>query len=111
MQPSSEQGLEVGDTVETTCHRCGERYVRTERQADNPPRNTKFCPDHYPMFQEVRDAMVAGTWTIRDEEFRDLMIELIDHETPYKVWVTGHPNPNTLYIYDPYEVDSDVVNS
>ena len=103
--------IERGDKIGYECQKCGKRYTSKDRIDQDPPRNTKFCPEHYPVYEEVSNAMVAGRWVVRDDEFRELMVELIDEETPYKVWVTGHPNPNRLYVYDPYEVDTDVVDS
>lgn len=99
-QPS---GPKDGDRVSCVCTDCGDRYPNKVGVDQDPPRDTSMCPDCYDMVERIRGSLAAGTWRIRDEDFREQMVELIEENTPYDVYVKERVGD--LYVYDPEEID------
>jgi len=58
-----------------------------------------WCPDCLPDKEYASDRLVAGAWCIRDDDTRDLLIEVIRSETPYEVYVADAVSE--VYVYEP----------
>lgn len=89
--------LEKGDSVSCVCTACGDRYRHIERTEQDPPRSTMRCPDCHARYQEVKDKdMAAGTWTCRNEELRQAVIDTCE-EMGVGTWV--EERTDTIHFY------------
>lgn len=102
----SRDNISRGDKISCVCTDCGERYTHIEKVTQDPPRSTSLCPECYKLKEQVRGAMVAGTWRIRDDERREMFKSLIEQNTPFEVYEKDRVGD--LYVYDPSEADKEI---
>jgi len=87
------------DTATGCCKDCGTYFELTEHEEGKT--STSWCPSCLPNKEYISDRLVAGTWYIRDDDTRDLLIEVIRSETPYEVYVADRVSE--VYVYEPVD--------
>lgn len=87
--------IERGDTLRKTCSKCGDSFSRTEGVDDNVNR----CKGCYKKYQEIKEnhSLAAGTWTCRNDEFRQAVREFAEEEFGYMTYREG----SEVYFYEP----------
>lgn len=99
----SRDNIARGAKIISVCTDCGDRYTYIEGVKQDPPRSTFMCSDCYQRKEEIRPAMVAGKWSVRDDERREMFKTLIEDHTPYEVY--ERERVGDLFVYDPSEVE------